>query len=69
MKKFYLKHLTTYKYSNNVTESNNKIHLYPYNDLNQQIVEPYIGLSIQISTCVILVSAVQHYQDYNNHIV
>ena len=61
MKKFYLKHLTTYKYSNNVTESNNKIHLYPYNDLNQQIVNHKITVSGNpaISTYI---------DDYNNRV-
>ena len=61
MKKFYLKHLTTYKYSNNVTESNNKIHLYPYNDLNQQIVTHKIIISGNpaISTYI---------DDYNNRV-
>ena len=61
MKKFYLKHLTTYKYSNNVTESNNKIHLYPYNDLNQQIVNHKITISGNpaISTYI---------DDYNNRV-
>ena len=61
MKKFYLKHLTTYKYSNNVTESNNKIHLYPYNDLNQQIVTHKIIISGNpaVSTYI---------DDYNNRV-
>ena len=59
MKTFFLRHLTTYKYSNNVTESNNKIHLYPYNDLNQQIVNHKITVSGSpvISTYI---------DDYNN---
>ena len=61
MKKFFLKHLTTYKYSNNISESNNKIHLYPYNDINQQIVTHKIAVSGNpiISTYI---------DDYNNRV-
>tara|TARA_B100000886_G_scaffold85168_1_gene55765 strand:+ start:1210 stop:2169 length:960 start_codon:yes stop_codon:yes gene_type:complete len=61
MKTFFLRHLTTYRYSNNVAESNNKIHLYPYNDLNQQIVTHKITVSGSpvISTYI---------DDYNNRV-
>lgn len=61
MKKFFLKHLTTYKYSNNISESNNKIYLYPYNDINQQIVTHKIAVSGNpiISTYI---------DDYNNRV-
>ena len=44
MKRFFLKHTTTYNYSNFVYESSNKLHLYPYNDLNQQIVSHKINI-------------------------
>ena len=44
MKRFFLKHTTTYNYSNFVYESSNKLHLYPYNDLNQQIVNHKINI-------------------------
>ena len=36
--KFFLHHTTQYSYSNPVVESANKILLYPFNDMNQQLV-------------------------------
>ena len=59
MKKFFLKHSTTYKYSNNVSESSNKIHLYPYNENNQQIVNHKITVSGNPTISTYL-------DDYNN---
>ena len=38
MKRYFLSHSTLYKYSNSVIESTNRIYLYPYNDLQQQLV-------------------------------
>ena len=35
---YFLSHSTFYKYSNPVVESTNRIYLYPYNDLKQQLV-------------------------------
>ena len=45
MLKIYTYHSTIYKYSNNITESTNKIYLYPYNDLKQQVVSQSIKIS------------------------
>ena len=45
MTKFYLYHTTDYTYSDPVIESSNKILLYPYNDLNQQLVNHSISVS------------------------
>ena len=45
MIKFYLYHTTVYTYSEPVIESSNKILLYPYNDLNQQLVNHMISVS------------------------
>ena len=59
MKKFFLKHSTTYKYSNNVSESSNKIHLYPYNENTQQIINHKITVSGNPTISTYL-------DDYNN---
>ena len=45
MKKLFLKHITSYTYLNPVVESSNKILLYPYNDINQQVVSHEIEIS------------------------
>ena len=45
MKRFFLYHSTIYSYSNPIAESSNKILLYPYNDLNQQVVNHKITVS------------------------
>ena len=45
MKIYFLEHITTYKYSNFVTESSNKIMLYPYNEISQQIVNHSINIT------------------------
>ena len=38
MFKYYLTHSTHYKYSNHIQENTNRICLYPYNDMIQQLV-------------------------------
>lgn len=43
--KFYLYHTTQYSYSNPVFESANKILLYPFNDMNQQLVNHKLTIS------------------------
>ena len=45
MTKFFLYHTSDYTYSDPVIESSNKILLYPYNDLNQQLVNHSISVS------------------------
>ena len=45
MKKLFLTHITSYSYINPVVESSNKILLYPFNDLNQQVVSHEIEIS------------------------
>ena len=45
MKKLFIKHITSYTYLNPVVESSNKILLYPYNDINQQVVSHEIEIS------------------------
>ena len=61
MIKFYLYHTTIYSYTNPVIESSNKILLYPYNDLYQQLVNHklIISGSPNISTYI---------DDYNNRV-
>ena len=61
MIKFYLYHTTIYSYTNPVIESTNKILLYPYNDLYQQLVNHklIISGSPNISTYI---------DDYNNRV-
>ena len=57
--KILFKTLYNIKYSNNVSESSNKIHLYPYNENTQQIINHRITVSGNpiIST---------YLDDYNN---
>ena len=43
--KFFLHHTTQYSYSNPVVESANKILLYPFNDMNQQLVNHKLTIS------------------------
>lgn len=45
MARLFLKHSTSYSYSELITESANQILLYPYNDLNQQIVNHQIKIT------------------------
>ena len=45
MIKFYLYHTTIYSYTKPVIESTNKILLYPYNDLFQQLVNHRLTIS------------------------
>ena len=45
MIKFFLYHTTIYSYTNPVIESTNKILLYPYNDLYQQLVNHRLNIS------------------------
>ena len=45
MKKLFLTHITSYSYINPVMESSNKILLYPFNDINQQVVSHEIEIS------------------------
>ena len=45
MIKFYLYHTTIYSYPNPVIESSNKILLYPFNDINQQVVYHKLNIS------------------------
>ena len=45
MIKFFLYHTTIYNYTNPVIESTNKILLYPYNDLYQQLVNHRLNIS------------------------
>lgn len=61
MIKFFLYHTTIYSYSNPVIESTNKILLYPYNDINQQLV----NLKLTISGNP---SIYNYIDDYNNRV-
>ena len=45
MIKYFLNHTTLYKYSNPVVESTNRIFLYPYNDMQQQLVSHKITVT------------------------
>ena len=61
MIKFYLYHTTIYSYTNPVIESSNKILLYPYNDLYQQLVNHKLTISGSPN-----ISA--YIDDYNNRV-
>ena len=59
--KFYLHHTTQYSYSNPVIESANKILLYPFNDMNQQLVNHKLTISGNPNVFTYL-------DDYNNRV-
>ena len=61
MIKFYLYHNTQYSYSNPVIESSNKILLYPFNDMNQQLVNHKLIISGNPNVYSYL-------DDYNNRV-
>ena len=45
MAKLFLKHITGYSYTDNVSESTNRIMLFPYNDTNQHLVNHNISIT------------------------
>ncbi len=45
MAKLFLKHITSFSYSNYVVESSNQIILYPYNDFKQQVINHSINVT------------------------
>ena len=45
MAKLFLKHITGYSYTNDVSESTNRIMLFPYNDTNQHLVNHNISIT------------------------
>jgi transglutaminase-like putative cysteine protease len=59
--KFYLHHTTQYSYSNPVIESANKILLYPFNDMNQQLANHKLTISGNPNVFTYL-------DDYNNQV-
>ena len=61
MIKFFLYHKTIYSYTNPVIESTNKILLYPYNDLFQQLVNHRLTISGNPDVSTYL-------DDYNNRV-
>ena len=61
MIKFFLYHTTVYSYANPVIESTNKIHLYPYNDLYQQVVTHRLVISGNPNVS-------SYIDDYNNRV-
>ena len=61
MIKFFLYHTTIYSYTNPVIESTNKILLYPYNDLFQQLVNHRLTISGNPNVSTYL-------DDYNNRV-
>ena len=61
MIKFFLYHTTIYSYTNPVIESTNKILLYPYNDLFQQLVNHRLTISGNPNVS-------SYIDDYNNRV-
>ena len=59
--KFYLHHTTQYSYYNPVIESANKILLYPFNDMNQQLANHKLTISGNPNVFTYL-------DDYNNQV-
>ena len=45
MARLFLKHITSFSYSNYVVESSNQIMLYPYNDFKQQVINHSINVT------------------------
>lgn len=45
MEKYYLNHKTLYTYTNLISENTNRIYLYPYNDVNQQLISHSIKVT------------------------
>ena len=61
MFKYYLTHSTHYKYSNHIQENTNRVCLYPYNDMIQQLVSHKLEITgnPNVST---------HIDEFNNRV-